>query len=506
MTTISPGSTSRTTLAPMVASAASSLATTQPRSSRPRTSGRMPCGSRAAYRVSSFIQTNENAPRSCGSTSIERCSSEVSGWWASSAVTRPVSLVDDSRARAWRSSSPDGPGRSATSLDSSCGVDQVAVVAERDRAVGGGAERRLRVLPGAGAGRGVARVADGQVALERVEGGLVEHLRDQAHVLVDQDLPPVADRDAGGLLAAVLQGVEPEIGQLGDVLAGRPDPEDATGVLRALVLGVECCGQPAVAAGAGPGGEGHVSESTGGTDTRPGIVAARVFEYLGEIWPLRLTSWPDGRWPRSTTRCLGTRSRAASTKRSRRPGPRPFFATRSQLIAEGVTELAGLRRRRDQRRPRRRQARGVAVAGNDQARQELKGTRTPVKTLRKSSRRPTSWGLMQFVPHERLTTRGLATWAGCPTSSPIDVPDAWHPLDLLIAPLYSARGELLRHARHRPPARRPPARTRAAPDAGEVRRAGRPRRRHRPRAGAARRAGAPGRRPPARSCAAPAPS
>ena len=72
-----------------------------------------------------------------------------------------------------------------------------------------------------------------------VERGLVEDLRDQAHVLVDQDLAAVADRDAGRLLAAVLQGVEPEVGELGDVLARGPDAEDAAGVLRALVLGVE---------------------------------------------------------------------------------------------------------------------------------------------------------------------------------------------------------------------------------------------------------------------------
>ena len=112
-------------------------------------------------------------------------------------------------------------------------------MAEGDGAVGGGPERRLGVLPGAGAGRGVARVPDRDVALERVERRLVEDLRDQAHVLVDQDLPPVADRDAGRLLAAVLQGVEPEVGQLGDFLAGGPDAEDAAGVLRALVVGVE---------------------------------------------------------------------------------------------------------------------------------------------------------------------------------------------------------------------------------------------------------------------------
>jgi hypothetical protein len=44
----SPGSISRTKDAPTMSSAAVSLATTQPRSSRPSTSGRKPCGSRAA--------------------------------------------------------------------------------------------------------------------------------------------------------------------------------------------------------------------------------------------------------------------------------------------------------------------------------------------------------------------------------------------------------------------------------------------------------------------------
>ena len=140
---------------------------------------------------------------------------------------------------------------------SSCGVDQVAVVAERDRAVGGRAERRLGVLPGARAGGRVAAVADREVALERRERRLVEDLRDQAHVLVDQDLAAVADRDAGRLLAAVLQRVEAEVGQLGDVLARGPDAEDAAGVLGALVVRIEGRGQPAVATLAGAGLEGH---------------------------------------------------------------------------------------------------------------------------------------------------------------------------------------------------------------------------------------------------------
>src|SRR3954469_3324417 len=118
-------------------------------------------------------------------------------------------------------------------------VDEVAVVAEGDRAVGGRPEGRLRVLPGAGARGRVASVADGQMPLQRVERVLVEDLRDQAHVLVDEDLLTVADRDAGRLLAPVLQGIQAEVGELGDFLARRPDAEDAARVLRSAFVWVE---------------------------------------------------------------------------------------------------------------------------------------------------------------------------------------------------------------------------------------------------------------------------
>ena len=109
----------------------------------------------------------------------------------------------------------------------------------------GAAERGLGVLPRRAAGRRVARVADRDVAAQRGQGGLVEDLRHEAHVLVDEDLLAVGGRDAGGLLTAVLQRVEPEVGQLGDVLARGPDAEDAAGVLRALLAGKEVMGQVA---------------------------------------------------------------------------------------------------------------------------------------------------------------------------------------------------------------------------------------------------------------------
>ena len=68
---------------------------------------------------------------------------------------------------------------------------------------------------------------DGDVPVQRGQGLLVEHLGDQAEVLEDDDLRPVGDGDAGGLLAAVLQRVQAVVAELGDLLAGRPDAEDA---------------------------------------------------------------------------------------------------------------------------------------------------------------------------------------------------------------------------------------------------------------------------------------
>ena len=91
-------------------------------------------------------------------------------------------------------------------------------------------------------------MADGDVAAQRAQGGLVEDLADEPHVLVDEDLLTVTGGDAGRLLAAVLQRVEPEVRQLGDVLAGSPDSEDTAGILRALLVGVEIVRESAVAA------------------------------------------------------------------------------------------------------------------------------------------------------------------------------------------------------------------------------------------------------------------
>jgi hypothetical protein len=80
-------------------------------------------------------------------------------------------------------------------------------------------------------------VTDRDVTLERTERGFVEDLGHEAHVLEDKDLGAVADRDSRGFLAPMLEGVEPEVRELGDLFAGSPDTEDAAGVLGALLTG-----------------------------------------------------------------------------------------------------------------------------------------------------------------------------------------------------------------------------------------------------------------------------
>jgi len=72
-------------------------------------------------------------------------------------------------------------------------------------------EERLDVAQTGAAGGGVARVADGAVAGQAVEDVLLgEGIADQADMALDVELAAVIRDDAGGFLAAMLQGVQPE--------------------------------------------------------------------------------------------------------------------------------------------------------------------------------------------------------------------------------------------------------------------------------------------------------
>ncbi|GHE70238.1 hypothetical protein GCM10017778_64190 [Streptomyces vinaceus] len=80
-------------------------------------------------------------------------------------------------------------------------------------------------------------MTDRDMTLERAERGFVEDLGNEAHVLEDEDLGTVAHSDTRGLLSTVLQRIQSEVGELGDLFTRSPDTEDAASVLGALFAG-----------------------------------------------------------------------------------------------------------------------------------------------------------------------------------------------------------------------------------------------------------------------------
>ena len=98
-------------------------------------------------------------------------------------------------------------------------VDEVAVVRERDLAPVG-APDGLGVLPRVRAGRRVADVADRHVAAQRAQLLLVEDLVDEPLVAHRHDVAALGGGDARRLLPAVLERVEGEVGEAGDVEPG----------------------------------------------------------------------------------------------------------------------------------------------------------------------------------------------------------------------------------------------------------------------------------------------
>lgn len=81
------------------------------------------------------------------------------------------------------------------------------------------------------------------------------------------------------------------------------------------------------------------------------------------------------------------------------------------------------------------------VAGPEEARRAILGRRTPALHVLDEFRQADHWGILRYVPHDRVRPEGVEVWI--PAFEVQDVPDAWHPRDALYAPLYAATGELL---------------------------------------------------------------
>ncbi len=84
----------------------------------------------------------------------------------------------------------------------------------------------------------------------------------------------------------------------------------------------------------------------------------------------------------------------------------------------------------------------TTVAGPDDVREQIVGRRTPVASIFNEFASADEWGVLRFVPHDRMPD-ALEESAWVPDFEPGSSADSWHPLDALYAPLYSATGQLL---------------------------------------------------------------
>ena len=108
------------------------------------------------------------------------------------------------------------------------GVDEGAVVRERDNDAIDGREVRLRGFPALGAGSAVAHMTHGQLAGERRQVGVGEHAVEQAQIFADHNRAAVTHGDSSRFLATVLQRTQAKVRQSSHVAIGRPYAENAT--------------------------------------------------------------------------------------------------------------------------------------------------------------------------------------------------------------------------------------------------------------------------------------
>jgi diguanylate cyclase (GGDEF)-like protein/PAS domain S-box-containing protein len=83
----------------------------------------------------------------------------------------------------------------------------------------------------------------------------------------------------------------------------------------------------------------------------------------------------------------------------------------------------------------------AAIAGPDEVKKELEGqvgSRAAWEELLSSAE---AWGTLRYFSLHQTNLGDVPSWT--PSADPSDDPDAWHPEDCLVAPLYSPEGELV---------------------------------------------------------------
>ena len=113
-----------------------------------------------------------------------------------------------------------------------------------------------------------------------------------------------------------------------------------------------------------------------------------------------------------------------------------------QKIAEGVTDIVGFGVAAISHLRPDGELEMVAVAGSEDARQELLGTTIGLEEFQHELDAGDAWGLLRFVPEGRVPpNETIAGWI--PDLPPTDDPNAWHAEDLLVALLIDDSGSLV---------------------------------------------------------------
>ena len=110
-----------------------------------------------------------------------------------------------------------------------------------------------------------------------------------------------------------------------------------------------------------------------------------------------------------------------------------------RVLTEGAAELAGF----GEAAISVRRGTGMEViATSGLGTSEMIGTQLPIEVLDLELSRAEHWGALRFVPHDRVGDEVLA-YIHISSSEFTDLPDAWHPMDLLLAPLHDEDGLLI---------------------------------------------------------------
>lgn len=118
-----------------------------------------------------------------------------------------------------------------------------------------------------------------------------------------------------------------------------------------------------------------------------------------------------------------------------------IFREALQLIAEGVAESVGFEVAAISVLREDGMLEFAAIVGDEDVRRTIMGSVVPVEAIEKQVAQAESWGLFRFVPHERMSLPPEHI-AYTPDLPALDDPDAWHPDDLLFAPIYDDSGAL----------------------------------------------------------------